>query len=152
MGKKQVPSTLSGNSELNPCYSKRSLYCVYCLSSVDSVMSDSSVARWAVACLAPLSMGLSRQEYWGGLPCPPPGDLPDPGIKLASPASQEDSLPQSHMLCILVCNKPSSGPKQWEVQTIDFSWNKIILRKFFYFKSTSYCFWGWRLTATSVDY
>ena len=33
---------------------------------------------------APLSMGFSRQEYWGGLPCPPPGDLPDPGIKLAS--------------------------------------------------------------------
>ena len=31
---------------------------------------------------APLSMGLSRQEYWSGLPCPSPGDLPDPGIKL----------------------------------------------------------------------
>ena len=38
---------------------------------------------------APLSMGLSRQEYWSVLPCPPPGDLPDPGIKprsFASPA------------------------------------------------------------------
>ena len=33
---------------------------------------------------APLSMGFSRQEYWNGLPCPPPGDLPDPGIKPAS--------------------------------------------------------------------
>ena len=33
---------------------------------------------------APLSMGFSRQEYWCGLPCPPPGDLPDPGIKPAS--------------------------------------------------------------------
>ena len=34
-------------------------------------------------------MGFSRQEYWSGLPCPPPGDLPDPGIErvfLASPA------------------------------------------------------------------
>ena len=31
-------------------------------------------------------MGLSKQEYWSGLPCPPPGDLPDPGIKPASPA------------------------------------------------------------------
>ena len=30
---------------------------------------------------APPSMGFSRQEYWRGLPCPPPGDLPDPGIK-----------------------------------------------------------------------
>ena len=34
-----------------------------------------------VAHRAPLSMGFSRQEYWSGLPCPPPGDLPDPGIK-----------------------------------------------------------------------
>ena len=34
---------------------------------------------------APLSMGSSRQEYWSGLPFPPPGDLPDPGIKPASP-------------------------------------------------------------------
>ena len=31
------------------------------------------------------SMEFSRQEYWGGLPLPPPGDLPDPGIKLESP-------------------------------------------------------------------
>ena len=33
---------------------------------------------WAVACEAPVSMGFSRQEYWNGLPLPPPGDLPDP--------------------------------------------------------------------------
>ena len=38
---------------------------------------------WTVACQAPLSMGLSRQEYWSGLPCPPPGDLLDPGFKPA---------------------------------------------------------------------
>ena len=36
---------------------------------------------WTIAYQAPLSMGLSGQEYWSGLPCPPPGDLPDPGIK-----------------------------------------------------------------------
>ena len=36
---------------------------------------------------APLSMGFSRQEYWSGLSFPPPGDLPDPGIKLVSPVS-----------------------------------------------------------------
>ena len=35
---------------------------------------------WTVARQTPLSMGFSRQEYWSGLPCPPPGDLPDPGI------------------------------------------------------------------------
>ena len=34
-----------------------------------------------VACQAPLSMGFSRQEYWGGLPCPPPGELPNPGVE-----------------------------------------------------------------------
>ena len=39
---------------------------------------------WTVAHWAPLSMGFSRQEYWSGLPCHPPGDLPDPGIKPAS--------------------------------------------------------------------
>ena len=37
-----------------------------------------------VAHQAPLSMGFSRQEYWSGLPCPPPGDLPDPGIETVS--------------------------------------------------------------------
>ena len=36
---------------------------------------------WTVAHQAPLSMGFSQQEYWSGLPSPPPGDLPDPGIK-----------------------------------------------------------------------
>ena len=48
-----------------------------------------------VAHQAPLSMGFSRQEHCGGLPCPPPGDLPDPGIYLSSPLSpalQVDSL------------------------------------------------------------
>ena len=38
-------------------------------------------ARWTVALQAPLSLGFSRQEYWCGLPYPPPGDLPDPGIE-----------------------------------------------------------------------
>ena len=45
---------------------------------------------WTVACQAPLSMDFSRQEYWSGFPFPPPGDLPNSGIKpgsLASPAS-----------------------------------------------------------------
>ena len=47
------------------------------------------VTLWAVARQAPLSMGFSRQEYWSGLPFPPPGDLPDPGAEptsLMSPA------------------------------------------------------------------
>ena len=47
------------------------------------------VTPWTVARQTPLSMGFSRQEYWSGLPCPLPGDLPDPGIEpafLKSPA------------------------------------------------------------------
>ena len=42
---------------------------------------------WTVAGQAPLSMGFPRQEYWTGLPFPPLGDLPDPGIKPESPVS-----------------------------------------------------------------
>ena len=42
-------------------------------------------------------MGFSRQEYWDGLPCPPPGDLSDPGIKPVCPALQADSLLLSHL-------------------------------------------------------
>ena len=38
-------------------------------------------------------MGFSRQKYWSGLPCPPPGDLPDPGIEPGPPVSQADYLP-----------------------------------------------------------
>ena len=48
---------------------------------------------WIAACQAPLSLEFSRQEYWGGLPCPFPGDLPNPRVKLGSPALQADSLP-----------------------------------------------------------
>ena len=44
-------------------------------------------APWTVAHQATLSMGFSRQEYWSGLPCPPPGDLPNPRIELPSPMS-----------------------------------------------------------------
>ena len=42
------------------------------------------VTLWKIACQAPPSMGFSRQEYWSGLPCLPPEDLPGPGIELTS--------------------------------------------------------------------
>ena len=42
------------------------------------------VTLWTVACQTPLSMEFSRQEYWSGLPFPPPENLPDPGIKPVS--------------------------------------------------------------------
>ena len=44
----------------------------------------SHVTRWIAARQAPPSVGFSRQGYWSGLPCPPPGDLPDPGIQPTS--------------------------------------------------------------------
>ena len=53
---------------------------------------------WTAAYQAPLSMGFSRQVYWSGLPYPPPGDLPDPGIELGSPALQANSLSLSHQI------------------------------------------------------
>ena len=47
---------------------------------VTQVVSN-SVTPWTVAHQAPLSMGFSREEYWNGLPCAPPGDLPNPRIE-----------------------------------------------------------------------
>ena len=57
------------------------------------------VILWTVTCRDPLSLGFSRQEYGSEMPCPPPGDVPDPGINPAppvTPALQTDSLPLSH--------------------------------------------------------
>ena len=67
---------------------------------------------WTVPCQAPLSMRFFRQEYWSGLPCLPPGYLPDPGIKLKSPvtaALQVYSLPA----------EPSGKP--WFESSVQFS-------------------------------
>ena len=67
-------------------------------------------------------MGFSRQEYWSGLPCPSPGDLPDPGIEPVSPvapALQADSLLLSHQ---------GSLQEQWQ----------SVFHRFFYFLSLQY--------------
>ena len=67
--------------------------CACVLSHVSHVLLF--VTLWTVVGQVPLSVGFSRQEYWSGLPCPPPGDLPNPGIKLVSltsPAWQANSL------------------------------------------------------------
>ena len=56
---------------------------------------------WTVPCQAPLSMAFFRQEYWSGLPCPPPGELPNLGIEpvsVMSPALAGGVLyPMSHL-------------------------------------------------------
>ena len=59
---------------------------------------------WTVAHQAPLPMEFSRQEYWSGLPFPPPGDLPNSGIKPGSPALQVDFFLSSEPL-----GKPLTG-------------------------------------------
>ena len=58
------------------------------------------VSPQTVACQAPLFMGLSKQEYWSGLPCPSSEDLTGPGIRPmppTSPALEDGSLPMSHL-------------------------------------------------------
>ena len=60
------------------------IYIIYnVLSHFSSVQLFATL--WTVACHAPLFWGFSRQKYWSGLPCPLLGDLPNPGIELASP-------------------------------------------------------------------
>ena len=61
----------------SPLYLENKLH--YMLSHVQLIATP-----WTVAFQAPLSMGFSRQNYWSGLPFPPPGDLPNPGIQPVS--------------------------------------------------------------------
>ena len=68
---------------------------------------------WTVACQDPLSMGFSRQEYWSGLPCHPPRDLPDPGLE-----------PMSLMSPALVGNFFNTS-SIWEAQLIHSNSNNI---------------------------
>ena len=91
---------------------------------------------WTVVCQAPLSMGFSRQETWSGLLFPPPGDLPNPGIKLASfmspvlagrffitsatwGAPKYLYLPQSHML-----NPHGDDTGNWDFGEAIRSWGR----------------------------
>ena len=70
-----------------------------------------------VAHQAPLSMGFSRQEYWSGLSCPPPGDLLDPGIEPVSstaPALAGGFLPPAHLV-----------KSTQEALTSAYSWEKL---------------------------
>ena len=89
-----------------------------------SVVSNSETPWTVVARQAPLSMGFSLQEYWSGLPFPPPGDLPNPGMELASPKSPAfftAELPgkprygacmrvQSLQSCPTLCDPMDHGP------------------------------------------
>ena len=80
------------------------------------VVSD-SVTLWTVAHQAPLSRGLSRQEYWSGLLFPPPGHLPNPGIEPRSPTFQADSLPSKPPGQQIGKQPTKWGPKLMSQQT-----------------------------------
>ena len=90
-------------------------------------------------------MEFSRQEYWSGLPCLPPGDLPNPGIKPRSPALQADSLPA----------KPPEKPKNTGVGSLSLLQGILtnpgieyrvscIAGRFFFF-SFKFIYFNWRL-------
>ena len=80
------------------------VYCALCL--VSPVQPFATL--WIVAHQAPLTIGFSRQEYWSGLSCPPPADLPNPETEPRSPAWQVDSLP----------SEPLGKPKNTEVGSL----------------------------------
>ena len=83
------------------------------------VMSDCVATPRTVAYQSPLSMGFARQEYWSGLPFPPPGGLRAPAIEPASPALQADSLLLSHQgsptqLVLGCCLNPNISLSPWK--------------------------------------
>ena len=141
------------------------LFCVCCTQSLSHVQL--CVTPWTVAHQAPLSLGVSRQEYRSGLPCPPPGDLPHPGIKSIAPALQADSLPLSqwesppflllsfffffnkHILsfeCFFFITSRSffidvvSSPFLLRILNIDFFFYYILLPVLSLYSLSSYCF------------
>ena len=87
--------TLSNVVEIKSCVYGASGVCQSSWPKLGQFTVPCSVAqsRLALGGQAPLSMGFFRQKYWSGLPCPPPGDLPNPGMDHRSPALQADSLP-----------------------------------------------------------
>ena len=81
-----MPQTTNISTILQGYHIQSSQYHIVCV-CVGVTQSCPTATPWTVAHQAPLSKGFSRQEYWSGLSYPPPEDLPNPGIKLTSPAS-----------------------------------------------------------------
>ena len=84
-----VPCKLQGLSapsqDLNPCLAVKTLVLTTGV-CVCSVMSGSFLTPWTGSHQTPLTIEFSRQEYWSGLPFPPAGDLPNPGVNPMSPS------------------------------------------------------------------
>ena len=98
------------------------------------------VPLWTIARHAPLSTGFSRQEYWSGLPYPPPGDLPNPGIEPGCPALQADSLP----------SEPPGRPCVSETNTTLYVNNTSIKKKFFLNLRGQIPIYRWRFESLSL--
>ena len=83
-------------------------------------------------CRTPLSMGFSRQEYWSGLPCPPPGGLPNPGIKPTSPMSP------ALVGWFLTTRATWESPKAWllDLNILLYSQQEASLQKYFFCPDT----------------
>ena len=109
--------------------------CILYFFHVYSVVSD-SCDPIGCSLQTPLPLEFSRQEYWNGLPCPPPGDLPNPGIKPRSPALQANSLPSepsgklrryfffrdlTNWLVFNLCNKERTRLEVWRCVSLFFS-------------------------------
>ena len=107
----------------NPLKGSQGLVCV-CVCVSTHVWMLSCVwlfmTPWTVVNQAPLSMGFSRQEYWSGLPFPPPRDLPNPGIKLMSPASVSYIIRQVFFLfvCLFSLLEPLGNLRDWHLVSI----------------------------------
>ena len=83
---------------------------------------------WTVAYQAPLSMEFSRQEYWSGLPFPPPGDLPNPGIELASFALAGGfftTAPLRKPISSIGCNKCKNSNGRKEKSHLNSLWRDV---------------------------
>ena len=81
----KLKTVLAHNSSSVKNYWMNWYFCVCVLNPLSCVWRF--LTLWTIACQSPLSMGFSRQEYWCGLPCSPPGDLPDLEIEPLSPMS-----------------------------------------------------------------
>ena len=130
------------NAEMFPVAKEKQYYVSFfskCVCMCVQLVAHSCLTLWypwTTVHQAPLSMGFSRQEYWSGLPCPPPGGLPLRRIVPGSPALQADSLPF----------EPPGKPK-WKhisIQLIIKRWKDIIhvlicLSSWFLWKVTVLC-------------
>ena len=119
--------------------------CMICICMNMCVLSHFSrvllfVTPWTAACQAPLSMGFSWQEYWSGLPCPPPGHVPDPGIEPMSLTStcigRWVLYPQCHMgspcICIYISYTQKSNTVNTAGRKYLFYANQVIICRYYF--------------------